>query len=236
MNITISIKYYKGGVDGFRPFYNIAPPENVPELCGYVMRMPADRAKITDKCVVIFQGNEWDPKSREHLFMFEKEEKTPGHPSKRYRYHEAEVFIMYGNASSPTFGERLEKRIRIFSEGSGKLVRATFRQYEHQHHMKRECAGWFLSPDADPKWVYSFDYDPLQNRGKHNRNAVGFSVLEEYAVDMAAVQRHKDRIKELLGELDRIRAEAESDAGQHRSDRLGSIAEELLGLLGPERH
>lgn len=207
MSVTIPRKYFKGRDDNaIWPVYIIAAPENVPELDGYVMKSMQDFTNITNNSIIFLQGNEWNRKQKVYLYMFEKEAKTPGHPSKRYRYTEEEVIRLYGNALSPTFEERLEKRKKTIEKGPGKLLRASYADFTVKDG-KQIKNGWFVAPDANPKWIYPLNYDPLRDLGKHNRDAKGFSILEEYTLpDIAILREHKDQLKRLLSNLDYIRS------------------------------
>ena len=113
MSVRIPKKYLKGADDAaLWPLYIIGAPASVPELSGYVMKVMQDYTRITDNALLILYGNEWNKKKQQRFYMFEKENKIPGHPSKRYRYTEDEVVRLYGKAESATFDERVEKKGR----------------------------------------------------------------------------------------------------------------------------
>ena len=191
MSVTISKKYLKGKEQKSRfdwPEYIIAAPANAPELEGYVMRFREDRVDVSDTSITLKQGNEYKKSDYKMYFMFEKEVKIKGHPSKRYRYTEEEVLLLYRKGESKNFEGKVKERSEVSSKGPGRLVRASYTDYEHGKG-KEPREGWFIAPDADPTWVYPFDYDPLRDEGKHNKNAKGFEVLEEYAVPDISVLR-----------------------------------------------
>lgn len=205
MSVTIPKKYYKGADDNiFHPYYIIAAPENESALHGYVLKIPKQYATITDEHIILEDGNEWNVKACKRLYMFEIEKKIPGHPSKRYRYTEEELIILYGKANSKTFMERLEKREQLYTSGPGKLIRAKYVAYEK--HSKYPTEEWLVAPSADAKWAYSLSYNPLKDQGKHNKDAKGFSLLEEYDIkDLSVLQTSKSQLIPLLNELDSVR-------------------------------
>lgn len=168
MEVKIPKKYLKKKEDGVFPAYIIDAPKNTPELSGYVLKISQDVVKITDTSLILTNGNEWDKKNRVCRFMFEKEEKIKGHPSKRYRYTEEEMIILYGCAESPDFEKRLRERITKSQSGPGRLIRATYSDYED--HEIKSSTDWMIVSETNQKWVYEFEYDPL-----HYRNAIGYS-------------------------------------------------------------
>lgn len=137
MNMTIPKKYLKAKEDKkFCSTYIITAPENVQEFTGYVMKIMQDYTSITDNSITFRQGNEWNKKKQQSFYMFEKEVKIPGHPSKRYRYTEEELVKLYGNALSPTFEKRLEKRKQIFEKGPGRLLRTSYTDFSIRNGKK----------------------------------------------------------------------------------------------------
>lgn len=124
MGITIPMQFYKGQEKKNDKYdtspwthHIIAAPDNVSELAGYIMKVLPDNITINCDNIIIDNGNEWSRKSKQYLYMFEKEIKTPGHPSKRYRYTEDEMIRMYGSAISPTFEKRLKKKKTCYLPG-----------------------------------------------------------------------------------------------------------------------
>lgn len=205
MSMSISRKYLKGEEDTLlESFYIISPPENMPELAGYVMKQRQEYCKLSESSITFFCGSEWNKKEKVFYYMFEREEKIPGHPSKRFRFSEEELIRAYGLANSPSFDDRLDRRIQKIARGPGSLVRIRFReQYDSGE-------DWCIAPDNDLQWVYTFNYDALRDTGKHNRKANGFAVLEQYHVDDIAVFRiaekdNENSIYPLLKELSAAR-------------------------------
>lgn len=212
MGITIPIQFYKGQETKKKDKYDTSPwtphiiaaPENMPELAGYILKTLPDNITVKCDSITIHEGNEWSKKEKQYLYMFEKEIKVPRHPSKRHRYTEDEMIRMYGSAISPTFEKRLKKRENLLSSGPGSLIKAKYTAY-NEREGKESTEGWFVAPEADKIWVYPINYEPLRDQGKHNRNAKGFEVLEEYGVPDIAVLRNNTRLIQLLAELDHIR-------------------------------
>lgn len=173
----------------------------MPELAGYILKVLPDNITVNCDNIIIDKGNEWSKKEKQYLYMFEKETKTPGRPSKRYRYTEDEMIRLY---LSPTAEKKLQKRMALLSSGPGRLIHAKYSEFSKMDG-KRSAEGWFIASDSDGTWVYPINYDPLRDQGKHSRNAKGFSVLEEYAVSDIAVLHNKKRLIQLLKDLDHIR-------------------------------
>lgn len=213
MGITISQKYLKSESDYV--FYGgimtkaltIAPPEKVPELEGYVMRVSQDAACMQKTSIRIIEGNEWNPKAKKRYYMFEKEEKIPGQKFKKYRYDEEELIFLYGCASSATFEEKYKHRISIISHGRGKLIKAEFNEYSSSYHTKQLTTDWMIAPDDDKKWAYELNYDPLRDQGKHDKTVSSFRVLEECEIDDLSILNNsiKTALQELLNEYDQIK-------------------------------
>ena len=204
MSARIPIKYLKRKEGGYIPVFVIEAPENTPELSGYVMKIPQDKVEITDTALLLQNGNEWSKKDRKYSFMFEKEKKVKGHPAKRYRYSETEFVVLYGRAKSKTFDQRLEERIQRSQAGPGRLLKASYSDYEDR--VMKVSTDWLIGSDSDKKWVYEFSYDPLRDTGKHSQTAKGFSVIEEYPIpDISVLIRNKDDLPPLLYQLDHVR-------------------------------
>lgn len=201
MSLVISKDYLKGTEkdETSWPLYIIAPPENVPELAGYVLKISQKDVTVTDTMLQFRWGNKWDGKQRESLYIFEKEIRDPGQRYKRYKYTEAEVTEFYEKAQSLV----LKKRAQAIAKGPGKLLRAS---YKHKGKGNEADEGWFFTSDADQKWAYPLDYDPLQDLGKHKKKEKGFSVLEEYTVrDIAILHESREMLSLLLRHLDVMR-------------------------------
>lgn len=200
MEIRLSKEYLIREDKGYMSTYILKPPKDVEELTGYVLKMAQKNAEIIGDSIVLYSGNEWDKKHGQHMFMFEKEIKVKEKPSKRYRYTERELYILYNNIDK----QKVAARIEISQNGSGKLIRASYSDYVD--NVQYKATEWLIAPDSDDKWVYGFDYDPLKNTGKHNRNAKGFSILEEYPVtDIATIINSRKELRSLLDELDCVR-------------------------------
>lgn len=76
--------------------------------------------------------------------------------------------------------------------------------------------GWFIASDENAKWCYDFDYDPLRDTGKHNMDAKGFKLLEEYSVsDVAIIHENKEHLEFYLNELNHIRNLKLNTYGMH---------------------
>lgn len=227
MSMTIPKKYLKGEDNtALWPLYIIAPPEGVPQLTGYVMKQLQDFTQVSDSSLLFSNGNEWNKTTRQYLYMFEREEKVPGHPSKRYRYTEEELIRAYGMAGSATYEERLDKRIQNATKGPGRLVRASYTEYYEGR--KETAEGWYIVPDGDETWVYSFDYDPLRNQGKHSQKAAGFSIMEEYQVRDITLLREHLEVLTLLKKLDSIRAADLGKVGMtYTYDRFGDTVDAI---------
>ena len=145
MEIRLPKEYLIEEEDGYVPTYIIKPPKGVEELAGYILRMPQKNASITGDSIVLYNGNEWDKKLREHLFMFEKRKKDKGKPSKRYRYTEREAYILYNHIDEQKLNTRAEK----VQKGPGKLIRASYSTYDE--HMMNKVTEWLIAPDSDDK-------------------------------------------------------------------------------------
>ena len=88
---------------------------------------------------------------------------------------------MYKSANSLTF----KKRIENIEHGSGKLVKASYTAYSKLKG-KYKTKGWFIAPDADQKWVYSFDYDAVKNKDYRIKIFDSYNLeWLEYVVDVA---------------------------------------------------
>jgi|GEM_PF-6975698 len=203
--ITISPRYLKSkDARAYHPTCCIAAPKSIPELTGYVLRISLDYVRDVDEGIWLEHGNEWDKTQRAWRYMFEKEVKTPRHPSKRYRYTEDEVFIAYESDKSPTFVARMNKRIATFTKGSGKLVRAQYT--ESYDRISYRAASWLIIPNGSA-WAYELDYDPMRDIGKRRISADGFQILESYDFDDIAVlhaDEYKERLQQLLAEQNRL--------------------------------
>lgn len=205
MEIRLPKKYLKREESGYNSVYVIDPPENAPELSGYVLKIETDRVSEDKTSLTMHYGNEWDKKNRQYLYMFEREDKVKGVRSKRFRYTEEETYILYGRAISKTFDKRLAERQEKVTSGSGKLIRARYSDY--QDHTIQSSIEWFISADADSKWVYEFTYNTLTDVGKHSCTAKGFSILEEYSIeDISVLFNVKDNLSYLLHQLDHVRS------------------------------
>jgi len=181
--------------------------------------MPQKNAAIIGDSIVLYNGNEWDKKLRQHLFMFEKEVKIKGKPSKRYRYTENEAYMLYKHIDE----KKVNARADTVQKGPGKLIRASYSAYED--HTMCKVTEWLIAPDSDVKWVYEFYYDPLKNTGKHKRSAKGFSILEEYPVsDIAMIINSRKELKDLLDELDQVREmELKDGNSEYVYNRYGKL-------------
>lgn len=200
MKLRLPKEYLIKKEDGYIPAYILKPPTDVEELTGYILKISQKDVEITEDSIVLNNGNEWNKKLGQHLFMFEKEVKVKGNPSKRYRYTEREAYMLYKHINE----QKLIARAEMAQKGQGKLIRASYSDYVD--NMLRKVTEWLIAPDSDDKWVYEFYYDPLTNVGKHKRNAKGFSILEEYPVsDIVAIINSRERLKKLLHELDLVR-------------------------------
>lgn len=196
MKLSLPKEYLIKEEDGYIPTYILKPPTDVEELSGYILKIPQKNAEITGDSIVLYSGNEWDKKLRQHLFMFEKEIKVKGKPSKRYRYTETEAYMLYKHIDEQKINARVERA----QKGSGKLIRASYSDYVDG--MLCKVTKWLIAPDSDDKWAYEFDYDPLKNTGKHRKSAKGFSILEEYPLpDIAILIETKDELLPLLKRL-----------------------------------
>lgn len=188
------------------PVCVVTPPENVPMLTGYVLKILKDYISITDTSIFFNKGNGWDKKIKQDIFIFEKEVKNPEHRSKRYKYTEKELENLYSNSRQMSFKDwLLMKRTQVLETGSGKLVKASFMDVSKRAEKKiRE--GWFVLPDADARWAYPICYNPVLDMGKIWTGAKGFTIQKEYLLkDISVLCEHKEQIAGLLYELDRIR-------------------------------
>jgi len=200
MEIRIPKEYLIREDNGYMPTYILKPPKDVEELIGYVLKMPQKNVEILTDSIVLCNGNEWNKNLREYRFMFEKEVKTKGKPSKRYRYTEREAYMLYKRIDE----QKVNARAETAQKGSGKLIRASFSSYDN--HAIDKVTEWLIAPDSNDKWAYEFYYDPLKNTGRHKRSAKGFSILEEYPVpDIAAIINSREMLQSLLHELDYVR-------------------------------
>ncbi len=201
MKLRLPKEYLIKKEDGYIPVYILKPPTDVEELTGYILKISQKDVEITEDSIVLNNGNEWNKKLGQYLFMFEKEVKVKGNPSKRYRYTEREAYMLYKHINE----QKLIARAEMAQKGPGKLIRASYSDYVD--NMLRKVTEWLIAPDLDDKWVYEFYYDPLTNVGKHRRSAKGFSILEEYLVpDIATIINSREMLQSLLHELDYVRA------------------------------
>lgn len=223
MEIRLPKKYLKREESGYNSVYVIDPPENAPELSGYVLKIETDRVSEDKTSLTMHYGNEWDKKNRQYLYMFEREDKVKGVRSKRFRYTEEETYILYGRAISKTFDKRLAERQEKVTSGSGKLIRARYSDY--QDHTIQSSIEWFISADADSKWVYEFTYNTLTDVGKHSCTAKGFSILEEYSIeDISVLFNVKDNLSYLLHQLDHVRSiRMKSQSKPFVYDKFGNL-------------
>ncbi|MCR4745856.1 MAG: hypothetical protein K5894_11610 [Lachnospiraceae bacterium] len=196
MSVILSDKYLMAREMGFVDQLIIAPPENVPELAGYILKISVDKVNInpSDHKIELHDGNKWDKKLYKFNYMFEKAEKIKGKPSKQYHYTEEELIILYGSAKSSTFRKQYEQRTSTFSSGSGSLVRCKYVDFNLGH----EVINWLIAPDSCSKWAYELDYDPLRDAGKHDRDAKGFKLLDEYHVDDISIFVENRQLQQLL--------------------------------------
>lgn len=207
MQVRISKKYLKR-IEEKNPYYSvcvIAPPETVPELNGYVLKILMEYVSFTDKYIHICKANEWNKKKRQEVFIFGKEVTDPEHRYERYKYTAEELERLYSNSMQMSFKDWLAMRRLVLEEGPGKLVKASFTDASKRTGKKiRE--GWFVLPDADARWAYPISYDPVLDMGKIWKDATGFTIQEEYTLpDISILREHKEQLEGLLAELDRIR-------------------------------
>ena len=219
MEIRLPKEYLIREDDGYIPTYILKPPKDVEDLTGYILRMPQKNTAIMGDSIVLYNGNEWDKKLRQHLFMFEKEVKVKGKPSKRYRYTEKEAYMLYKHIDE----QRVNARAEVAQRGSGRLIRASYSDYIDNSLCK--VTEWLIAPDSDDKWVYEFYYDPLKNTGKHKRSAKGFSILEEYPVpDITKIIDSRKKLRDLLDELDHVREmELKDSNSEYIHNRYGKL-------------
>ncbi|OON85768.1 hypothetical protein BXO88_10960 [Oribacterium sp. C9] len=200
MEIRLPKEYLIREDNGYMPIYILKPPKDVEELIGYVLKMPQKNVEILTDSIVLCNGNEWNKNLREYRFMFEKEVKIKGRPSKRYRYTEREAYMLYKHIDE----RKIKARAETVQKGSGKLIRASFSSYDN--HAIDKVTEWLIAPDSNDKWAYEFYYDPLKNTGRHKRSAKGFSILEEYPLpDIAIIKKSRDKLQSMLHELDNVR-------------------------------
>ena len=208
MQIRISKSHLKRIEKNHTPYpvCVITPPENVPMLIGYVLKILKDYISITDTSILFYKGNGWDKKTRQDVFIFEKEVKDPGHRSKRYKYTEKELEMLYSNSMQMSFKDWLSmKRTQVLEAGPGRLVKASFMDVSEQAG-KEIREGWFVLPDADAKWAYPISYDPVLGMGKIWTGAKGFTIQKEYPLpDISVLREHKEQIVSFLSELDHLR-------------------------------
>lgn len=208
MSMDISSNYYKTTQETYMCTYIIiSPPSNIPELSGYIMKINKELIIINNNknLIHIDHGNEWDKTYKHYVYMFEKEEKIKGHPSKRYRYSEDELFTMYGCDKSNSFVERFNKREKTFKSGSGSLIRCKYTDFNKRGGLNSKIT-WLIAPDSDKKWAYEFNYDPLRDMGKHNKDGKGFELLESYHINnISILSENKQILCDLLYKIDSIR-------------------------------
>lgn len=93
MQVRISKKYIKR-IEKKNSNYSvcvIAPPETVPELAGYVMKVFMEYVSFTDTYIHICKANEWNKKKKQEVYIFVKEVTDPEHRYKRYKYTAEEL-------------------------------------------------------------------------------------------------------------------------------------------------
>lgn len=208
MQIRISKNFLKRIEKGDTPYpvYVIKPPDNVSILTGYVLKILMEDISATETSLLINRGNGWDKKTRQDVFIFEKEVKNPEHRSKRYKYTEKDLEKLYSNSMQMSFKDWLSmKRTQVLEAGPGRLVKASCMDVSKRAgKVIRE--GWFVLPDADARWAYPIRDDPVLDKGKIWAGAKGFTIQKEYLLqDISVLREHKEQIAGLLSELDRIR-------------------------------
>lgn len=200
MSLEIDNSYIIEKTEGFRPVYVIAAPKSENLLKGYVMKLDVSSVKIKEPLIVLTEGNEWDKKTKQRLFMFEKAEKEPGKKAKRYRYTEEELYILYESDKSKTFTKRLKNRQDLFKGGPGRLIKASYLEFVLKALVRFD--KWMISPDVDKLWAYEFDYSPLYNKGKHR----SYRAYQEYHVDdISVLWENREELEVLLNKFDSIR-------------------------------
>lgn len=190
----------------FKPAkYEILPPNHASELAGYVMYVLEDDIQVSTDSFTILQGNEYNPKIREWIHMFEKQVKVKGRAFKRYRYTDDELYTLYGRESK-SFDRRYQER-DVLLQGPGKLVLSSYSKayQENGATLHRQAEEWMLIPQESDIWAYEFGYDPLRDTGKHRITAKGFSILEEYSIPDMAIFHDNYQVLSLLHNLQHIR-------------------------------
>lgn len=200
--MRIPMKYCKE-IRGSSPwqYYVIEPVEDLSLPEGYEMHYLVGSAKVEGDFIVTTRGNEYSMLT----YMYEYSGTSRHDPHKRYRFSEDEMYIAYGRAEDPNFDQKLERRMKEITEGTGSLVRAEYPIHTNGRD-RRTCKAWFISPD-ESKWLYALDYDPLRDEGdKHRKTTESITILEEYPLRYIKWVRDGGQdLIDLLNELSRIR-------------------------------
>lgn len=184
----------------------IAAPSGIPELDGYVLRIPRYLVNGQGPCIMLHHGNERTEDGKTYCYMLEKEIEDAGSPSRRYRYTAPELHALY---------ERAESRCReVLPEaltGPGRLIKAAFIAPIPGTRLKHEETAWFAKQDVDDKIAYELTSTPLRGRP-----AEGLKILEEYRIDdIAALMAVRDRLP-----------------NPHEQDILAAEKDQLQKLIG----
>lgn len=202
--ITIPAEYlHSKDKNAFRPTCSIAAPKSVPELAGYILRIPLEYVGEDEGDILLWHGNEWNKEQQVWQFMFEREDKIPGHPAKRYRYTEEEVYIAYQQDKNPLFTTQMEKRKAALAGGAGRLVRAQY--IEKRNGLSHRIRKWYVIPQKSA-WAYPLDYDSLTDNGRKRVRTAGFVILEAYDMpDIAILRMNSEQVQQALSELNNLR-------------------------------
>lgn len=217
LSLILSQKLIKGKKAGWRDEIYIVKAPELPEFEGYVMFVESrNLTRFVDGKMEIIHGNKWDSKNKKSFYDFELEEKIPGKRSKHYKYdNEEEVLFLYSRGKSDSFEARYNQRKELISTGPGKLVLASYMDIdEHKHPYSKKA--WMILPDNTDTWAYQLNYDPLRNIGKHNLNAKGFSILEQYDIaDLSIVWKNRTELEKMLIKILDIRNIEQQEYSNH---------------------
>lgn len=169
----------------------IAAPPSIPELDGYVLRIPRDLVNGQGPCIMLYHGNERTEDGKTYCYMLEKEIEDAGSPSRRFRYTAPELQALY---------ERAELRYReILPEaltGPGRLIKATYIAPVLGTRLKQGKTAWFAMQDGNDEIAYDLTSTPLRGRP-----AEGLKILEEYHIDdIAALTTVRNKLPDPLGQ------------------------------------
>ena len=177
MNLQVPKNYLKyKDTSGQTPLCIISAPAYVPELDGYVMKIPQHLVRDAGPYILLRHGNERTEDGKTYRYMLEKETASNEGQSPQYRFTTAELSALYNRAET-SFGD-----VR-FLTGSGRLIEAAYADYVPGTRVKRRKTAWFVIQDRNEKLAYELKYATPQDTQRRILPIKDLEIQEEHRID-----------------------------------------------------